>query len=103
MQTRSLDHKIFEKLGYLTYGGKAWKRERTKIYNEMLLEDLAVHIGTLDSFGMGPVLQNLNYDFALVDESGQATEPNVLAIASSCQRLCLVLSLIHIYEPTRPY
>ena len=52
--------------------------------------DLAVHIGTLDSFGMGPVLQNLNYDFALVDESGQATEPNVLAIASSCQRLCLV-------------
>ena len=85
-----IDYQVHCQLQHLSNGGKAWRRERTNIYREMLEKEKCVHIGSLGSFGVGPVLQDLRYAFSLVDESGQATEPSILPIASSCERLCLV-------------
>ena len=84
----SMEHIVFKKLG--SGHTKSWKEKRKSIYQELLSTTNPIHSGTLDSFGQGPILHDQTYDFSLVDEAGQATEPAILPVANSCKRLCLV-------------
>jgi senataxin len=70
-------------------GGRAWKKEKRKIYERQCGNAAIIHIGTLDSAGTGPVLADTQYAFVLIDEAGQATEPSVLPLAVRTKRLTL--------------
>ena len=90
MLDRSVEYAVHnEATSTYTFKGKGWKKAKKRIYERMCEKPAIIHIGTLDSAGTGPVLQDTLYAFVLIDEAGQATEPQSWPVAVRTLRLCL--------------